>query len=291
MYSFGKKEEEVKASKYLKKYLKAKEYTERDRKLASEMLLEFLGDVKLPAGIIEMFISYYKCTGGRYDVRHEKESSLGLYEFYKKFPTITPDAFDDVAFLYIKDLYDKYDLIKYFEDMIAEYGETDEAFDHFIHYVQRSADLLQIQYDHDALKMNKYYKLYGEKEGYSFDGFISNLYFDISRKHLPVDKVIEGLPSFELMIKDKSHWHKLYWSGSLYRMLAQLVPPISYSMVETYAKGEDLFEVYGETPMYKFANGKLVRATFTTQEYLDDIKKDMSEKRIKLDETKKHRLK
>ena len=43
--------------------------------------------------------------------------------------------------------------------------------------------------------------------------------------------------------------------------------------------------------MYKLASGKLVRAKFTTQEYLDDIKKDMSEKRIKLDETKKHRLK
>ena len=196
MYSFGETEKEVKASKYLKKYLKIKEYSEKDKRIASEMLLEFLGDVTLPPGIIEQFIDYYKCTGGRYNVRHEKESSLELYKFYKKFPTITPDAFDDIAFLYIKDLYDKYDLIKYFEDMIAKYGETDEAFDHFIHYVKRSADLLQIQYDHDALKMNKYYKLYGEKEGYSFDGFISNLYCDIRRKHLPVDKVIEMLKEF-----------------------------------------------------------------------------------------------
>ncbi len=287
MYSFGETEKEVKASKYLKKYLKIKEYSERDKRIASEMLLEFLGDVTLPPGIIEQFLDYYKCTGGRYNVRQEKESTLGLYEFYKKFPTITPAAFGDVAFLYIKDLYEKYDLIKYFEDMIAKYGETDKAFDHFIHYVKRSADLLQIQYDRDALRMNKYYALYDEEKGYSFDGFISHLYVAIKRKHLPVDKVIEGLPSYELMAKDESQWSELFWSTDLYRMIAQKVPPISYSMVETYAKGEDLFEIYGEKPMYKLANGKLVRATFTTQEYLDDIKKDMSEKRIKLDIPKK----
>lgn len=284
MYSFGETEKEVKASKYLKKYLKTKEYSEKDNRIASEMLLEFLGDVTLPPGIIEQFIDYYTCTGGRYNVRQEKESTLGLYEFYKKFPTITPDAFDDVAFLYIKDLYEKYDLIKYFEEMIAKYGETDEAFDRFIHYVERSADLLQIQYDHDALKMNKYYALYDEEKGYSFDGFISHLYFAIKRKHLPVDKVIEGLPSYELMTKDKAQWSKLFSSTTdFYRMIAQKVPPISYSMVETYAKGEDLFEIYGEIPMYKLVSGKLVRATFTTQEFLDDTKKDISEKVFKLD--------
>ena len=284
MYSFGETEKEVKASKYLKKYLKIKEYSEKDLRIASEMLLEFLGDVTLPPGIIEQFIDYYKCTGGRYNVRQEKESTLGLYEFYKKFPTITPAAFDDVAFLYIKDLYEKYDLIKYFEEMIAKYGETDEAFDRFIHYVERSADLLQIQYDHDALKMNKYYALYDEEKGYSFDGFISHLYFAIKRKHLPVDKVIEGLPSYELMTKDKAQWSKIFSSTTdFYRMIAQKVPPISYSMVETYAKGEDLFEIYGEIPMYKLVSGKLVRATFTTQEFLDDTKKDISEKVFKLD--------
>ena len=285
MYSFDKKKKEVKLSEYFKR----RKFDDRDDKVASEILMEYLGDVSLPVGIIEQFLDYYTCSGGRYDVRCEKESTLGLYDFYRKFPTITPEAFDDVAFLYIKDLFDEYDLIKYFEDMIAKYGKTDEAFDHFINYVDKSADLLQVKYDHDALKMNKYYALYGEKKDafYSFDGFIFHLYCAIRRKHLPVDKVIEGLPSYKLIDKDRDHWNELFYGPDLYRCTLQIVPPISYSMVETYAKGEDLFKVYGKRPMYKLASGKLVRAKFTTQEYLDDIKKDMSEKRIKLDKPKK----
>ena len=285
MYSFGKKQKEIKLSEYFKK----RKFDDKDDKVASEILMEYLGDVSLPVGIIEQFLDYYTSAGGRYDVRSEKESTLGLYDFYRKFPTITPEAFDDVSFMYIKDLFDKYDLIKYFEDMIAKYGKTDEAFSKFIKHVDKSADLLQVKYDHDALKMNKYYALYGEKKDayYIFDGFISHLYDAIKNKHLPVDKVIDGLPSYKLIDKDRDHWNELFYGPDLYRCTLHLVPPISYSMVETYAKGEDLFKVYGKRPMYKLASGKLVRAKFTTQEYLDDIKKDMSEKRIKLDKPKK----
>ena len=91
-------------SKYFKEDTKIQlgDYRKRDlsdrMKRTVDYLIHCLGDVALSIDIIEAYNSYFFSYGGRYDVRGEVESVKGLYEIYKKFPSISSKAFSEISF-------------------------------------------------------------------------------------------------------------------------------------------------------------------------------------------------
>ena len=250
---------------HLSTYLKRGNLSE-ELERTTKYLMYCLGDVAMPLDIIETYDLYFSCFGGRYDVRHELETVKGLYEFYRKFPHITSEAFYEVAHRYIKDLFDVYSLEQVFKKMIEVYGETDEIFEKFIQYVELKAKKLEKKYDKAARKLDVYTKLY-HIDGYE-DGYIPFLKSLILGKHIAVDKVIESMPGHELVVNDSK---QLYSLAEKYRCYMGCGYPISYLMTRSLIKGEDLEEIYGKEPAYFITQSIIEPATFTTQEFIKSV--------------------
>ncbi len=235
-----------------------------------EYLMKVLGDVSLPEDILEVYMKFY--DGGitsKYDVIYEDETAIGLYEVYKTFPYLTPAAFERVAATYMKDVYDYLELIPYFKEVVRIYDKTDMGFLYYLDHIRCGDSLRQTRFDKKAreLSLPKYSK--------KIESYLRN---SIANKHLPAEKVKGSLPSVKMISADIKQFEDLSKKYELDRISkAQKLVPITYKMVEDHARGKDLFELYGAEPSYKLISGKLVRATFTTQEFID--------------ETKKHRLK
>ena len=268
MEKYFKERKEFHLSTYLKRG-KLSEELERTTKY----LMYCLGDVVMPLDIIETYDLYFSCFGGRYDVRHELETVKGLYEFYRKFPHITPKAFYEIAHRYIKDLFDGYSLEQVFAKMIEVYGELDETFEKFIQYVELKAEELEKKYDEDASKLDAYTKLY-HIDGYE-DSYISFLKSLILGKHIAVEKVMESMPGHELVVKDRK---QLYSLAEKYRCYMGCGYPISYLMTRSLIKGEDLKEIYGKEPAYFITQSIIEPATFTTQEFVKSVEDNNNNK-------------
>lgn len=232
-----------------------------------EFLICCLGDVSLPLDIIESYKDYFYSSGGRYDVRTEVESVKGLYEFYKKFPSISAKAFEEISFRYIKDLFEEYSLDIVFEKLIKMHGKTDETLELFISYTEKKADELQKKRRKEARKLDRYLPIY-HVDGL-VDDYIPFLKSLVIRKHISVDRILDSMPSPELVKKDREHLHRL---SIVFHCYFGCVP-ISYLITEDLAKGEDILK-YGERPSYSVSFlEKPVETTFTTQEFIDSTKK------------------
>ena len=228
-------------------------------------LIKVLGDISLPEDILEVYIKFYE--GGiesELDVTYEDETAIGLYEFYKTFPYLTPEAFEKVAATYIKDVYDYLELIPYFKEVVRIYGKTDMGFLYYMDHIRCEGGYYQLRFDKAAREFSlaKYSK---KLERYLQDA--------IEKKHLSSKKVVEALPSVKMVSIDIKQFEEISKKYELERFsTTQEIVPLTYRMIEDSAREKDLLELYGEVPMYKLFSGKLIRATFTTQEFIDESK-------------------
>lgn len=263
-------EKEIQLSTYLERELSDK------MKKTVEYLIHCLGDVSLPVYIIDAYRTYFYSSEGRYDVRTEEETIKGLYEFYKKFPSISGKAFYEISVRYIKDLFEDYSLVSVFEKLIKEHGESDETLETFITSVEKKADELQKKYFKQAILLRgcgKFYHVDGLADDYI--PFLKSL---VIKKHIPIEKIIESMPSPELVKEDRMYLHRLAVKYCCYFGCGY---PASYLLTEAMAKGEDLSK-YGERPLYSISlTDKPIKATFTIQEFIESTKQDNVKKLIR----------
>lgn len=262
MKYFTKEEKEkFLLSDYLKmsdEIFKEEIFKESDRLARTKYLIETLGDVYLDIDTYKLFIRQFQSFGGPYSVLIDKDTIKGIYEIYKMYPFLTEEALSSIWFLYIRDLFEEYELPYMLELFIKTYGMKDETFEKYMSYIEKKGREHQKMYDEDALKVSTL-------TGYSkhFCYFIESL---ILRKHYTFDKVHTYLPEASLIKKDEAHLLDLEERTHIYMGACM---PVSYIMIEELLKGEPL----EEKPTYYASTGLKEEATFTKEEFLQSIKK------------------
>ena len=264
MKYFKERENEVLISDYAKELDKSSYFYEQESYYSS-LLIDTIGDQYLPKSIIEAFTSFYHSFGGRYSVRSDKETIEGVLSIYRKHPTLSKSAVDRLGFIYIKDLFELYDLESVLDKLISIFGETDEAFNLFMKYTDSKAEELQKEYEEKI-------KVFDSYTGYS-ENYISYLKGLVLREHLDIDKVIESIPTTELVKKDEEHLNEL---SIRTRIFMGVCFPISYKLTRLSAKGEDISEIPG-LAYHINTTGEVVDATFTIKDFKESIKQKTKE--------------
>lgn len=227
-----------------------------------EYLIKQLGDVEMTREVIAIFCNQFNCFGGRYDVRTDLDTFKGVYEITKRYPKLSSKAIDEIIFIYIKDLFEKYELVETLEKFIKTFGETDECFEIFYTYVEKKADELQKQYDKESLILDDYKEEYGE----SFIEYLKGL---VKRKHFSIDSIIQSLPSADLIKKDEEQIQEI---SARTRIYFGACYPATYSMTTAFIKGD--IDKYPDQPSYYIdVYKKDIPTTFTKQEFLESIQK------------------
>lgn len=268
MKKYFKEEEnqKLKLSEYLKMDKSEFQYFVYDdeyRERVTKYIMGIIGDVELDEETYAAFISEFRCFGGRYDVRTNKETIKGVYEITQKYPYLTKDAIQYVWFVYINDLFETYSLDEMLGKYIELYGKTEEGFLKYIDHVEKVADEFNKQFDEDAAKLDEYCKDYDSD-------LIKHLRYIIKRKHIKSEKILSVLPSRELIDKDREQLMDICNKTRIYFGACQ---PISYQMIERLATGVGLDD-YPEQPKYCINESRTIDATFTKQEFLDSIQKE-----------------
>lgn len=264
MKYFKESEKEEKLlSEYLKDGSKSYRWSEDARIARTKYLMDILGDVPFSQELYETFIGEFQCWGGRYDVRTKKETIKGIYEISRKYPFLTEDGIEHIWFKYIRDLFEEYSIMDVFEKYVEMFGKTDEAFELFMDYIDKKADIHQERYEQDAKLADELVSSYGQ----SFVDHIKGL---IKREHFTYDYLKEYLPSSELIKKDEKHIHELSRKTRIYFGCCL---PVSYTMFDILIEDGTL-DTYTDTPTYYINSSIKEQATFTKKEFLDSIKKD-----------------
>lgn len=262
MKYFTKEEkEQFLLSDYLKMsddMFKKEIFKESDRLARTKYLIEVLGDAYLDIDTYKLFIRQFQSFGGPYSVLVDKDTIKGIYEIYKMYPFLTAEALGSIWYLYIRDLFEEYELPYILELFIKTYGMKDDTFEKYLSYIEKKGSEHQKIYDEDALKVSTL-------QDYSkrFCSFIESL---ILRKHYTFDKVTECIPEASLIKKDEAH---LLDIEEKTRIFMGACLPVSYIMVDELLKGESL----EERPAYYASTGLKEEATFTKEEFLQSIKK------------------
>lgn len=250
----------------LSKYLKAKDYfkemicREEDRVRRTSYLIEVLGDVPMDEELYKMYIGQFQCFGGKYDVRVRQDTLKGIYDITRRYSYLTDKAIEEIWFRYIKDLFDEFQLISVFDKYITMFGQTDEAFELFIDYVDKKAAVQQQKYIDETLQVEELSTEYSKN-------FIEHIKRLITSQHYTYDEIKKYLPSSELITMDEQQIRDI---SAQTRIFFGCCLPVSYTMFDILIEDKTL-DTYTETPTYYISTGKSVQATFTKQEFLDSI--------------------
>lgn len=264
MKYFKERENEVLISDYAKELDKSS-YLYEQESYYSSLLIDTIGDQYLSKSIIEAFTSFYHSFGGRYSVISDKETIEGVLSIYRKHPSLSKRAIESLGFIYIKDLFDLYDLESVFDKLIDSFGETDEAFELFMKYVDSKAEELQKEYEEKS-------KVFDTYTDYS-ENYISYLKGLVLREHLDSDKVLESIPSSEIVKKDEEQLRQLSMRTRIFMGVGF---PISYKLTRLSAKGEDITEI-PRLAYHISTTGEVVDATFTIEDFKKSIKQKTKE--------------
>lgn len=267
--------QKFKLSEYLEKdesEFKGCLFTEEPRIARTKYIMETLGDISLDKPTYELFISQFQSFGGRYDVRTKQDTIKGIFEIQERYPSLSKDAIDEIWFVYIKDLFDTYSLVDVLQKYIDIHGQTDDALESFIDYVNRKADEFNIKFEDAAKELESY------KEEYDED-LVKHLQYIIKSQHIDIEDVKKSLPSRELIKKDREQLNEIARST---RIFMGMCNPISYQMIECLATGEGV-DSYPDTLHYIINSSRKIEATFTKQEFLESVKKtnDIEIKKLK----------
>ena len=230
------------------------------------LLIAALGDQYLPKSIIDTLSSFYHSYGGRYSVRSDDETIRGVVDIYRKFPRLSKKAISEIGFVYIQDLFERYELDIVLTGLLKFFGETDDAFEIFLSVVSKKADELDEEYKRKAEKLDLY-------QGYS-KAYIDYLKSLVMREHVDVDKIMESIPSKELIQRDEKQLEDLSRRSKIYFGCCY---PISYQLTRMHAKGEDISKI-PELKYYISTTKEEVPATFTKEDYLKEVKQEIKRK-------------
>lgn len=257
--------QKFKLSEYLKKdesEFKGCIFSEEPRIARTKYIMKILGDISLDKPTYELFIKQFQSYGGRYDVRTKPDTIKGIYEIQERYPYLTKNAIEKIWFVYIKDLFDTYSLVDVLQKYIDIHGQTDDALESFIDYVNRKADEFNIQFEEAAKELESYKEEYDEN-------LVKHLQYIIKSQHIDVEEVKKSLPSNELIEKDREQLSEISRST---RIFMGICHPISYQMIECLATGEGV-DSYPDTLHYIINSSREIEATFTKQEFLESVKK------------------
>ena len=268
----------------LKQYYDICDKSERDIVLK---ILICLGDVEISEALLKAYIVSSHTFGGRYDVRTDPKTIKGLYKIYTKFPRLSAEAFEEICDIYIDDLFIEYDLIFMFDKIIKVFGETDQAVIFFFYYVDEKADELSKMYDQKAHALYRLSPLYDVEYKEDYNQYIAFLYRIIMREHIPVDAVIDSIPSPEIVKKDI---HQLDQLAKEYGTFMYLVEPLSFEITKSLAKGEDISKYKDQPSYYLYRDGQYEDATFTMKEFLDSIDSKKTKELMKEPESFQQRM-
>ena len=256
---------EVKEKFLLSDYLKMSDemfkkeiFKESERLARTKYLIEMLGDVCLDIDAYKLFIRQFQSFGGPYSVLVDKDTIIGIYGIYEMYPFLIEEALRNIWFLYIRDLFEEYELSSILELFIKTYGMKDETFEKYLSYIKKKGEKHQKMYERDALKIETLID-YSEH----FKTYIKDL---ILRKHYMFDKVVSCIPDKELIKNDEEQLIDIQKRTHIF--LGTCLP-VSYVMVEELLRGESL----EEKPGYYTSTGLREEATFTKEEFLQSIKK------------------
>lgn len=244
-------------------------FTEEARQCRTKYIKEILGDISLDADTYKLFITQFQCFGGRYDVRTSKETIKGIYDISKRYPQLTAAALDEIWFTYIKDLFEEYALVDILEKYISIHGQTDDAIVAYLDFVARKAKEFDAPFKETAKELDKYKEEYGER-------FITHLQHLMRSRHIPLEQVVDSLPSPELIKKDQEQLGEISRATRIYM---DVCPPISQQMTDTLAAGESL-DCYLEQPLYIINGTRNITASFTKQEFLDSVEKQREIRKV-----------
>lgn len=228
----------------------------------TKYIMETLGDVEMDIETYKLFIGQFQSFGGRYDVRTKPETIKGIYDISQKYPSLAKDALDEIWFVYIQDLFEEYAL----DEMLAKYfelhGETEDALQAYLDYVNRKAKEYDKRFEDEASQIESLKQEFGEE-------FVKHLQYIIKSQHISSEKIKSSLPEKELIDKDRQ---QLIDISTQTRIFMGCCHPISYQMIESLAVGDGL-DYYPEQPAYLINGTRTIETTFTKQEFLDSIKK------------------
>lgn len=228
-----------------------------------EYLISIFGDIEMDGSLIKVFISQFRCGGGRYLVRTEEETLKGVLEFSKRYEDLSSEAIDDLFTYYIEDIFEECLFTELFQDYLDIYGKEDETFKKYIEYVDQIEAGKQKKYDYEA---DELYKIRGFRAT-----FIEYLRTLIKYKHYHLDDILKCLPESELVEKDTDQLldiatrHRIMFSGT----------PISHTLTKELIKGSDLSD-YPEELTYYVKVGDMEKkypATFTKSEFIESTKR------------------
>lgn len=267
MSKYFKQEEskKLKLSDYLKmdetqfKYFLCEEKYRGPR---TKYIMETIGDAELDEDTYKLFLAQFQRYGGRYDVRTKPETFKGIYGFMTKYPRLTADALEEIWSTYIEDQFEAYAHDEMLGKYIELHGETDDAFESFIDYVDRKAKEYDAKFIADAKSLEDLKVEYGED-------LVKHLQYIVKSQHIPTEHIRASLPCKELIDRDRQ---QLIDISTQTRIFFGACHPISYQMIESLAVGDGL-DKYPEQPAYLINGTRTIDTTFTKEEFIASIKK------------------
>ncbi|MBP5684550.1 MAG: hypothetical protein J6X02_04770 [Bacilli bacterium] len=134
-----------------------------------------------------------------------------------------------------------------------------------------------MDYEKEASKLDDYYDEYyieGISDFYQYITYLKGL---VIYEHLPVDAIIDSMPSPEIIKKDTLHITEL---ARFYRCHLGMGYPTSYECTKIIASGHILVEQDEKIAYYISAAKEFVDGTFSTKEFMDSVR-DRREKRLR----------
>jgi len=261
-YFKEEKEQELMLSEYLEKSDIKRCLCDNDiREKRTKYLINILGNVKMTEDIYILYINSFQKFGGKYSVRTRPDTLIDIYNITNKYNYLSSNAIDKIWFIYIRDLFNEYNLMNILEKFISAFGKNDEAFELFIDYVEKKADINQKKYILESSKADEL------KEEYS-ENFISHLKDLIIREHYTYEDIKNILPSSDLIKEDEEHILEL---STKLRIHIGSCQPISYTMFDSLIRNKTL-DMFEDKPKYSASTGLEEYATFTKEDFIKSIK-------------------
>lgn len=222
-----------------------------------------LGDIQIREDMIEILFETFSSSKCRYGtICIQSETIQFMYQLSELFPELTKDALISISREYIKDLFDKYQLIEKLSMMIRQYGKVDTTFEQFMDEVLIVADKEERVYKDVASNIRIHYG------HYPYD-FVKHFEKFVQEHHISWEQFYQSVPSAELIYRDQLTLRELSLrSKDCFGMCL----PITYQMFEDYLDGDTELSKYEDTlEYYASASGAKILVPFTKQEFLDSI--------------------
>ena len=239
------------------------DFYDNKNKNVIDYLISILGNVEISDDNLKVFINQFSRFGGRYNVLTEPDTIRNMYYISDNYPKLSSNAINSLFPMYIKDLFEKEELIRKLDFFIKNYGYNDEMFEKYLDYVDSRALILQKEYEEEV-------KIFDELESKYSLSFVNYLKSLCLSKHYDSDMLLSILPSERVISADEQKINNI---TKKYRIFFGICYPISYKLIEKIYCGEEICE---EDLYYiiKFDDKKIkIPAEIQLSDFYDDNSK------------------